>query len=116
MCKTVKTVDDKMYSEPTEIAVPLAHTDFYLDYFKANKPMIFGLRSGMMLSVNNRQLISDRNNVCAVFSKKQSEAIETYRAKGYTPYAARIKFIVAWKCKDDGVDYPVPLVDLFFRK
>jgi len=114
-----KTVDKKLYSEPCEIALPLAHTDFYLDYFKNNKDMIFSLRSGMRLLVNNNKLIAEINgrNVCAaVFSKQRLKVIETYKAKGYSPYAAQIKFIVAWRCKEDDRDYPVLLVDLFFRK
>lgn len=113
------TVDDTLYGEPCEIALPLAHTDFYLDHFKKNKELIFGLKSGMLLSVNNNKLIAEINgrNVCAaVFSKQRLKEIETYKVKGYFPYAAQIKFIVAWRRKEDDRDYPVLLVDLFFRK
>lgn len=113
------TVDEKDYSEPCEIALALAHTDFYLDHFKRNKNFIFGLRSGMHLSVNDNALTADLNGRvvrAAVFSRKLLSDIKTYEKKGYVPYDAVIKFIVAWKCKDDGKFYPVPLVDLFFRR
>ena len=112
-------MDEKDYSEPCEIALALAHTDFYLDHFKRNKNFIFGLRSGMHLSVNDNALTADLNGRvvrAAVFSRKLLSDIKTYEKKGYVPYDAVIKFIVAWKSKDDGKFYPVPLVDLFFRR
>lgn len=114
-----KVTDEKNYTEPCEIALMLAHTDFYLNHFKRNKNMIFGLRSGMHLSVNDNALTTELNGRvvrAAVFSRKLLNDIEAYERKGYVPYDAVIKFIVAWKCKDDGKYYPVPLVDLFFRR
>lgn len=114
-----KTTDDKNYTEPCEIALMLAHTDFYLNHFKRNKNIIFGMRSGMHLSVNDNALTAELNGRvvrAAVFSRKLLNDIEAYGRKGYVPYDAVIKFIVAWKCNDDGKYYPVPLVDLFFRR
>lgn len=73
----------------------------------------------MSLSVNNASLFARVNgqNLCAAkFSQKMIGEIQKLAERGYTPYAAKIKFIVAWKCKADKKNYPVPLVDLYFRK
>lgn len=50
------------------------------------------------------------------YSKGFSEKIKNLSQKGYIPVMGKIRFIVAWKNKDDGEEYAVILPEIYLRK
>ncbi len=49
------------------------------------------------------------------YSKGFSEKIKNLSQRGYVPVMGKIRFIVAWKNKDNGEEYAVILPDIYFR-
>ena len=111
-------VDLHSYSKPTELILQLSHSDVYLDYFKDKKSMILDLRSGMHLIIRaNRLYIQKNEKLLPVlqFSAKCNEEVKKYIASGYELYDSVIRFICAWKGKEDTHESAVILADLYFR-
>lgn len=53
--------DSNDYGEPTEIMLPTTHKDVVLDFFKSKKEIIFGLRSGSALKIDDMYLTAELN-------------------------------------------------------
>lgn len=111
--------DINNYPKPTEISLQMTHHDVFLDYFKDKKKLILNLRSGASLIIDNVYLSADINGRqyrIARFSKDFIKRLEKIKQKGYFPYSASVRFIVAWKGKKDTEETPVLLTDIKFRK
>ena len=97
----------------------LSYKDVVLDFFKDKKEYITNLRSGDILQ-------TEENNLCAVidgklvkivkYSKAFKEKLDNLKEKGYTPSSAAIRFVLAWKGKDDENETPIVLPDLYLNK
>lgn len=114
-----KRTDETQYPEPEEISLQLTHKDVVLDYFKDKKEIIFKLRSGMKLSLNDGFLYAEldgRTARVAKLSKACVANIEQLEQKGYHPCGADVRFVVAWKGEDDTEETAVLLPNLFFKK
>lgn len=112
-------VDTNAYPKPSELILQLSHKDVYLDFFKDKKSLILRMKSGDHLAVrNNRLYIKANDKMLPVlqFSLKCSEAIKALIASGYVPYDAVIRFICAWKCKEDTVESAIILADVHFHR
>ncbi len=112
-------LDNKEYTEPAEILLQTTHKDVVLDYFKDKKEIILSLRSGINLNFDGEYLTVERNgrNVrVAKFSKAFLETLAKLKEKGYSPISSQIRFIVAWKGKDDSEETPVLLLDIYLEK
>lgn len=111
--------DENIYEAPSEIMLQLTYKDVVLDFFKDKKDVIIKLRSG-----DNLQLEED--HLCAVvngklvrvirYSKAFKEKLDLLKGKGYEPSSATIRFILAWKGKEDENETAVALPDLCLRK
>lgn len=111
--------DTTSYPSPNEIALQLTHKDVVLDFFKDKKHEILRLRSGMQLAVNGNYLIADIDGKtfrAAKFAKKFVRDLEGFKAKGYSPTGAEVRFIVAWKGENDERECAVLLADVFLCK
>ena len=110
--------DNKYYDNPKEISIQLSYKDVFLDYFKDKSNDIFSLISGSELIVEKEYLGVKRGGKttrAARFSKSCKEKLVNYYQKGYRPYKAIVRFIVAWKDKSDSKDYPIILADLYLK-
>lgn len=113
-----KFTDKNIYPMPAEITVQLTHRDVYLEFFNGKKNFILNLRSGMRLTptANGMSIETSKGTVEILrYSKGFSEKIKNLSQRGYVPVMGKIRFIVAWKNKDNGEEYAVILPDIYFR-
>ena len=111
--------DKIAYSEPLEISLQMTHKDVYLDYFKNKKQLVLKLRSGSKLFINGMYLsvqIAGGKIPIVKFSKAFLEKLQNLRNKGYIPYNAEVRFIVAWMGKEDAEETAVVLPNIYLRK
>jgi ATP-dependent DNA helicase RecQ len=114
-----KLEDSKEYPEPEEISMQLTHKDVVLDFFKDKKEIIFKLHSGAKLNLKNGFLsaeIDDRTVRVAKLSKACVEKVEYLESKGYIPFSADVRFVVAWKGEDDEQETAVLLPNIYLKK
>lgn len=107
--------DRTIYEEPKEISLQLTHRDVILDFFKGKKELIFQLHSGTKLSIMDTYLCAEMNGRSvrvAKFSKACRENLERLYAKGYRPYSANVRFIVAWNGEEDKEETAVLLPNI----
>ena len=115
---TTDEVDLHTYPKLSELILQLSHKDVFLDFFKDKKPMILRLQSGMHLFVKgNRLFIQSNGKLLPVlqFSAKCNDDVKKLISSGYTPYDAVIRFICAWKGKEDTEETAVILADVYFH-
>lgn len=111
--------DENFYDEPSEIMLQLSYKDVVLDFFKDKKEYITKLRSGdiLQLEENNLSAVIDGKLVRIVkYSKAFNEKLGNLKAKGYIPSFATIRFVLAWKGKDDEKETAIILPDLHLSK
>ncbi len=111
-------IDLHSYSKPTELIMQLSHRDVYLDFFKDKKLLILQLRSGTHLyAQNNRLYIRYKERLLPVlqFSSACYEKVKKLIVDGYKLYDAKIRFICAWKGKEDETETAVILPDIYFK-
>jgi ATP-dependent DNA helicase RecQ len=114
-----KLTDETQYPEPEEISLQLTHKDVVLDYFKDKKEIIFKLRSGMRLSLNDGFLHAELDGHTvrvAKLSKACVASLDHLEQKEYHPCGADVRFIVAWKGEEDAEETAVLLPNLYFKK
>ena len=115
----IHVADNNDYSEPSEIVLQTNHRDVVLDYFKSKKELIFNLRSGTSLKIDDVYLsaqLHGRDVRVAKFSKAFVEKLEKLKNKGYVPTSSEVRFIVAWKGEEDDQETPILLTDIHFQK
>ncbi len=116
---TTDEIDLHTYPKPSELILQLSHRDVYLDFFNDKKSLILKLKSGMHLFVKGNRLyvqMNGRLTPVLQFSSKCNEAVRQLITSGYAPYDAVIRFICAWKGKDDTTESAVILADIYFRR
>ena len=112
-------VDNAEYGEPMEIMFQTTHKDVVLDFFKNKKEIIFNLRSGTKLKMDDVYLVAELNGRdvrVAKLSKAFVETLEKLKDKGYSPKSAEVRFVVAWKGEEDTEETPIILADVYFEK
>ncbi len=112
-------LDQTVYGEPSEIMLQTTHKDVVLDFFKGKKEIVFALRSGTALKIDDVYLTAERNGRdvrVAKFSKAFTETLVRLKEKGYTPTSSEIRFIAAWKGEDDEEETPILLLDIHLEK
>ena len=119
-------VDDVLlYAPPEEIALQLTHRDVVLDFFKGKKELIFKLHSGHPLFLKNGYLMAEIENEgngirqsfpAAKLSKACSANLERLKKNGYEPYAAEVRFVVAWRGEKDQRETAVLLPTIYLRR
>jgi ATP-dependent DNA helicase RecQ len=117
---TAYFVDSTIYPKPNEVTIQLSHKDVNLSFFKDKKNQILKLRSGYPLEVNlknNTLCFNNFNKLYPLvkFSKKFTEELRKLIGNGYSPNYANVRFIVAWKGKEDTVESAIILPNITFR-
>lgn len=110
--------DRNLYPAPSEIILQMGHKDVVLDFFKGKKELIFKLQSGSSLAVDSVYLTAeiDAKPVHVLkFSKACVERLENLYEKGYQPYKAYVRFIVAWKDENDDKETAVILPEIYLK-
>ena len=116
---TTDEVDLHTYPEPSELILQISHRDVYLDFFKDKKSLVLRLKSGAHMTVRgNRLYIQSNGKLLPVlqFSAKCNEDVKKLISLGYVPYDSVIRFICAWKGKEDTAESAVILADIYFRR
>lgn len=111
--------DENIYDEPSEIVLQLSYKDVVLDFFKDKKESIISLRSGDVLQLEGEYLyaVIDGKLVKVLkFSKAFKDKLNGLKERGYEPFVATIRFILAWKGKDDENETAIILPDLCLIK
>ncbi|MBQ2823737.1 MAG: RecQ family ATP-dependent DNA helicase [Oscillospiraceae bacterium] len=111
--------DTNTYHKPSELILQLSHSDVYLDFFKDKKNLILRLKSGDHLFVRgNRMYVKFNDRLIPVFqfSAKCNDKIKNLLSSGYVPYDAVVRFICAWKGKEDEEETAVILADIYLRR
>ena len=111
--------DEKVYDEPSEIMLQLSYRDVVLDFFKDKKDAIIKLRSGDILQLEEEHLsaVIDGKLVKVIkYSKAFKEKLDFLKAKGYESTTATIRFILAWKGKDDENETAIILPDVCLNR
>ena len=99
---------------PEEVVLQLSHKDVYLGFFKNIKKEILSLRSGQIVNYSNNMFYVPTNNMpIAKLSVSMQETLNEWKNKGYDVKYAYVRFIVAWKPKDEPKDEPETAVVLF---
>lgn len=110
-----KREDFTAYPEPEEITLQLTHRDVVLGFFKGKKPLVTRLRSGCPLTVDHEYLLARVEGKLfrvAKFSKAAVDRLHFLNRKGYRLVSANVRFIVAWKGKEDSEETAVLLADI----
>lgn len=118
-CASAFKLDTCTYPEPSELILQLSHRDVYLSFFKDKKALILQLHSGMRLHVKGCRLYLKSKDIfqpVLQFSARCSEKVNRLLAAGYVPYDSVIRYICAWKDKEDLEETAVILADVHFRK
>ncbi|MGN1200491.1 MAG: 3'-5' exonuclease, partial [Thermoguttaceae bacterium] len=111
--------DNNEYGEPEDIFLELTYRDVVLDFFKNKKELVFQLKSGVSLFLTGAFLSAElkgRSAPIVKLSKACRERLQTLYERGYVPYSASVRFIVAWKGKDDAEETAVVLPEISLRK
>ncbi len=97
----------------------LTHRDVFLGFFKDKKLLIARLISGTVLHINGNSLFiktTKATEKVIILSKAYQDKLAEMKKKGYVPYKAKIRFVVAWKDKEDEKECAILLPDVYFRK
>ena len=111
--------DKRVFMKPSELIIQLNHRDVFLDFFKDKQSIIAKLKSGDHLDVyNNRLCIKENGRMVPVlqFSSKCNEAVRRITDAGFVPYDSTVRFICAWKVKEENAEIGVILADIYFRR
>lgn len=111
--------DATVYPEPTEVILPLTHKGVVLNYFKGREGSSSMLRCGQELCVSGDFLAAEmggRTINIVKLSKAAAEQLRLLAEKGYRPYKAVVRFVVAWKGEDDQEETLVVLPDVYLKK
>lgn len=117
--EVVHRLDETVYDLPEHLTLQLTHRDVVLDFFKGKKEQIFRLHSGTSLTVSGSYLCVEtegRTIRAAKFSKAFAEQLAEWEKRGYTPESARVRFLVAWKGKEDTEEIPIILADVIVTR
>lgn len=94
--------DGGNYPLPQEVAIQLTHKDVFLDYFKTRKKTILEMRSGDALDFREGLFfVEGSSEAVAKLSAKMQNTLLDWVSKGYHVCSASVRFIVAWRPKDD---------------
>lgn len=111
--------DRNQYAEPEEIMLQLTHHDVALGFFKDKKERIIRFQSGRPLYVDGDYMTADtdagRRRVLKL-SQDCKKRIEGLKEKGYMPYRAVVRFVVAWKGAEDDAESAVLLPELYLKR
>ena len=110
-----RQTDPVIYSEPEEITFQLTHRDVVLDFFKGKKAQLLRLHSGSPLELDQGYLTAQLDGKpfrAAKLSRACAAKLDEWCSKGYSPVSAEVRFLVAWKGKEDDQETAVLLAEV----
>lgn len=107
--------DRQNYLPSKEMISQLSHKDIHLGFYSGKQREMLKLYSGMELRIFRDGLWFQGEKVVH-FSKKYREDMERFRKMGYDPIGAKIRFVVAWKGKEDSRESVIVLPDIYYRR
>ena len=125
----LRRLDPVAYLPPEVLTAQLSHRDVNLGFFKNRSGVIEGLRSGdsLALTLHDGRRGEEQATTPGLsletprgpreilrFSKSFIQRIDELRRKGYAPHQAKIRFVVAWRDKNDGTENNIILPDVYF--
>ena len=110
-----RETDSNDYPEPEELVMQLAMKDVFLDFFIGKKTEVFALKSGAELDIKGDFLYANGKKL-VIPSKAVREKLAALREKGYTPYKAKVCFIVEWVKQETGESAAVILPEIWLKK
>ncbi len=100
------------YPLPQEITMQLTMHDVNLNFFKGKKEKLLKLRSGMPLIFDQGYLLLPSGDRVIKLSTDKKKELQSWVEKGYSVHTAKIKYIIAWKGKDDHEETAVLLPEI----
>lgn len=112
--------DRNHYPLPEEIVLQLSHKDVFLGFFKNIKHEVLALQSGDALTFEDGYFYTVPNRrAVAKLSVSMQNTLSVWHDRGYHVTSASVRFVVAWKPKDDpkeASETAVLLIDMELRK
>lgn len=111
-CSIEREFDNVQYEEPSTVTYQLTHRDVFLSFFKERKNQILKLKSGDVLYPDGEMLLAHIDGMkipILKYSKAFSDVLQNRVNQGFSMVSAEIRFIVAWKGKDDDSETAVIL-------
>ncbi len=112
--------DRREYSMPEDIVLQLTHRGVVLSFFKSRKKEVLSLMGGDALCYRGGFFYMPESQYpLAKLSSTMQEAMSDWESKGYSVYEASVRFIVAWKPKEESekqAECAVLLPELRLRK
>ncbi|MGN0650269.1 MAG: RecQ family ATP-dependent DNA helicase [Oscillospiraceae bacterium] len=110
-----RETDSSNYPEPEELVMQLGMKDVFLDFFIGKKAEVFALKSGDELEIMGDFLYADGKRL-VIPSNAVRKKLAALREKGYTPYKARVCFIVEWVKQETAQSAAVILPEIWLKK
>ncbi|MDQ2087315.1 RecQ family ATP-dependent DNA helicase [Herbivorax sp. ANBcel31] len=107
--------DSKVYSLPDKLAMQLGFKDVWLDFFADCQNLIFHLKAGDELIINDDYCCNLKGQKLLKFSKYFMSRVQSIKEKGYIPKMAKIKFIVYWKRENTDYQIRIILPEVYFE-
>jgi ATP-dependent DNA helicase RecQ len=113
----INSTDSRQHPLPDELVIQTNHRDIHLDYFMNpyRQNMIAKLRSGDTLRYQDGECLNEHGQSILRFSKKYMEKIQNAEKIGYSPFAAKVRFVVNWKKEETDKECWVVLPELHFK-
>ena len=102
--------------EYSSISIALDMHDVWLDFFKARKELVLGLRSGDSLQYKDGYLLNEQGLNIAALSSVGKNKLKAWMDKGYEVVSAKVSYTLAWRPKDSETEYAVCLANLVLMK
>ena len=97
-CKNLdRKIDTFQYEKPNILVEHLTHKDIWLDYFIQRQKLIYNLKSGDKLAVNNDGCKDKYGNSILKFSNSYKDKILYYEKNGYKLTECEVNYIVYWQ-------------------
>ena len=110
MSETVRVTGTS--GEPERLLIPMTHRDVDLGWFKGKEERTMALRAGDRLTAEGKELRTSDGRTAARFSRAFQMRIGRLREKGYEISDARIRFVLAWKGKEEPKETAILLPEI----
>ena len=105
--------DNYDYPMPETVLLQLTHKDVVLSFFSLRKKEVLSLFSGDQLIYSNGYFINPHTNYSVgKVSTRMRDVLSEWEAKGYHVVSSTVRFVVAWRSKEDPKDNPETAVML----
>ena len=102
--------------DPERLLIPMTHRDVDLGWFKGKERQTMSLRAGQRLRAEGRELKTAEGRTAARFSRAFQARMERLMEKGYEVTDARIRFVLAWKGKEETRETAILLAEIEAQK